>query len=152
MHFTASPLRGSSNLSPSSKTRNADYTSPTSPGRSGLLLPSGGNLRHAFLLGEYRDFAVLADALGLHRAVPLEQRAFLHRQHRRRDVSADLRRRANFDPLGRDDVAADLAGDRHRRGADVRGDHGGLADGQAVLGVDLAVNLAVDSRGTLERD
>src|SRR5260370_40092766 len=88
--------------------RNADYPSRTGPGNSGLLLPSGG-LRHALLLGEYGNFAIFASALGLHRAMPLELRAFLHRKNWRRNVPAHLRRRADFDPLARDDITADLA-------------------------------------------
>src|SRR6266852_7101885 len=87
------------------------------------LLLTAGYLRHALLLGEYRDLAILAHALGLHRAMPLEERAFLNHQYRRRQVSAHLRIGANLDPLSRDYVAADLARDRHRRGANLRGDH-----------------------------
>src|SRR5208283_484950 len=125
--------------------------------QSGLLLPSGGDdLRHALglcrtlLLGEYGNFAVFAYALGLHRTMSLEQRAFLHRQNRRRDISADLGRRTDVDSLARRDIAAHFAGHRHRGGADVGGYHGRLADRDAVLCDDLAVDFAVDAGGTFE--
>src|SRR6266852_1365316 len=114
------------------------------------LLLTAGYLRHALLLGEYGDLAIFAHALGLHRAMALEERAFLNHKYGGRQVSAHLGVGANLDPLRCDDIAADLARDRHGRGANLRSDDGALADHEAVLGVDLAVNFAVDTRGTLE--
>src|SRR5271167_2736807 len=151
MHITASPPGGFSRFSPSSEPGNADYPGCTGRGNSGLLLPSGG-LRHALLLGEYCDFAVFADALGLHRAMPLEMCAFLDRKHGRRDVPAHFRRGADLDSLGGNDISADLARHRYRDRAYLGRDHGSLADIEGVFRGDLAIDLAVDSRGTFERD
>src|SRR5665213_3239990 len=81
----------------------------------------------------------------------LEYCTLVDHQHRRRQIADDLGGRADFDALSRDDVATDLARDDNRGGLDLRGYDCGLADRQAVLAGNFAINLAVDSSGSVER-
>src|SRR5271166_1677926 len=87
-----------------------------------------------------------------HRTMALEQRTLMNYQGRRRNVAQNLRRGTNLDAMRRGDIAAHFARDDYRISLDLGSDDSALTDRQAVLGVDFAVNLAIDTRRCLEAE
>src|SRR5712671_6602156 len=69
---------------------------------------------HLFFSPNYCRLALLAALFRLHRAMTLEHRALVHDHYRRSEIARYLGRRANLDPLGGGDLAADCSRDDDR--------------------------------------
>src|SRR5581483_1979260 len=143
------------------RARAAVYDAFARPSRRRLLLDvalclerSRHRRRHGrrlFLLREERHLApaVLGRA---HRAVALEDDAFLDDEAGRGDVAIDAAGSADLEPLRSVDVAGDLAVDDDRAAGDLRVQDGRLADEERVASGHLALDLSLDASRSLEDD
>src|SRR6266851_1671945 len=107
---------------------------------------------HPFFAPNHRRLAPLAPLLRLHSAMTLEHRALVHDHSGRSEVARYLGRRANLDPLGGGDLAADRSRHDDRGRLDLGRHQGALADHEIVPGDYLALDLAVDLRRPLEAE
>src|SRR5580765_6868940 len=108
-------------------------------------------------LHEAREVRLLAAGLprrvgAAHRALPLEDRAFVDDEVRAVDVARHLARRAELEPSPRGDIARHLALDDDRGSCDLRLDERTLADRERVLRRNLALDVALDADRAFERE